>query len=57
MPSPVAAAAAVPAPPAGAAADDDAIFARIERLAELKQKGILTEEEFAAKKAELLARL
>jgi hypothetical protein len=26
-------------------------------LAELKQKGILSEEEFAAKKAELLARL
>ena len=35
----------------------DAIFARIERLAELRQKGILTEEEFTTKKAELLARL
>ena len=29
----------------------------IERLAELRQKDILTEEEFAAKKAELLSRL
>jgi hypothetical protein len=29
----------------------------IERLAELRQKGILSEEEFAAKKAELLARI
>ena len=57
-PSPVVAAAPAPAPPpAGLAADDEVIFARIERLAELKQKGILTEEEFAAKKAELLARL
>lgn len=33
------------------------IFAKIERLAELKQKGVLSEEEFATKKAELLARL
>jgi Short C-terminal domain len=33
------------------------IFANIERLAELQQKGILSAEEFAAKKAELLSRL
>ena len=33
------------------------IFAKIERLAELQQKGILSAEEFAAKKAELLSRL
>jgi hypothetical protein len=33
------------------------IFANIERLAELQQKGILSPEEFAAKKAELLSRL
>lgn len=33
------------------------IFGKIERLAELKQKGIVSEEEFAAKKAELLSRL
>ncbi|MCI0755831.1 SHOCT domain-containing protein [Teichococcus vastitatis] len=32
-------------------------LALIERLAELRQKGILSEEEFAAKKAELLSRL
>jgi hypothetical protein len=35
----------------------DDIFTMIERLAELRQKDILTEEEFAAKKAELLSRL
>ena len=33
------------------------IFTKIERLAELHKKGILSSEEFAAKKAELLARL
>ncbi len=33
------------------------IFATIERLAELRLKNILSEEEFVAKKAELLARL
>ncbi len=33
------------------------IFSKIERLAELRQKDILTEEEFAAKKAELLSKL
>lgn len=33
------------------------IFAALERLGDLKAKGILTEEEFAAKKAELLNRL
>jgi hypothetical protein len=47
-----------PAPPAptGSRADDD-VFAKIERLAELRRKDILTEEEYAKKKAELLARL
>lgn len=35
----------------------DEIFAALERLGDLKAKGILSEEEFAAKKAELLARL
>lgn len=57
VPAPPSAVAAAPAPPAGGITDDEVIFARIERLAGLKQKGILTEEEFAAKKAELLARL
>ena len=49
---------ATPAEPAAVPTGSaDEIFARIERLAELRQKGILTEEEFAAKKTELLARL
>ncbi|OWK45347.1 SHOCT domain-containing protein [Fimbriiglobus ruber] len=33
------------------------IFSKIERLAELQQKGIISQEEFAAKKSELLGRL
>jgi hypothetical protein len=33
------------------------VFATIERLAELRAKGILSDEEFAAKKSELLGRL
>jgi hypothetical protein len=55
-PSPVAAASksTVAPPPPGGATD---IFATIERLSELRQKGILTEDEFAAKKTELLGRL
>lgn len=40
-----------------APADNGDIFALIERLADLKQKGILSDEEFASKKAELLQRL
>jgi membrane protease subunit (stomatin/prohibitin family) len=35
----------------------DEIMATLEKLAELKGKGILTEDEFAAKKAELLKKL
>ena len=35
----------------------DDILKTIERLAELRQKDILTEEEFTAKKAELLSRI
>jgi hypothetical protein len=46
---------AAPAPPASLATED--IVKTIERLAELRQKNILTEEEFAVKKAELLRRL
>ena len=56
-PTPAVTAAPASQPPAAGSATDDEIFSRIERLAELKQKGILTEEEFAAKKGELLARL
>lgn len=36
---------------------DEQIFSRIERLAGLRDKGILSEAEFAEKKAELLSRL
>jgi hypothetical protein len=38
-------------------ADQDQVLATIERLAGLKEKGILSAEEFQAKKAELLSRL
>lgn len=55
---------APPAAPASAApggqarpSSDDQIFAKIERLADLRQKNIITEAEFDAKKAELLDRL
>jgi hypothetical protein len=37
--------------------DPSSIVALIEQLAQLKEKGVLTESEFAAKKAELLKRL
>lgn len=54
---PEAAASTVPAAaPAATGANED-IFDKIERLAGLHAKGILTEDEFRAKKAELLARL
>lgn len=46
-----------PAQPHATGAQDGDIFALIEKLAELRQKGILTDEEFSAKKAELLGRL
>jgi hypothetical protein len=52
---PLAGPAAPGAAPAGAAAD--AVLAALERLGELHQRGVLTDEEFAAKKAELLSRL
>jgi membrane protease subunit (stomatin/prohibitin family) len=50
-----AAAAAAPAAPVGLKPDE--VMATIEKLADLKAKGILTEEEFAAKKSELLKKL
>ncbi|WP_102110412.1 SHOCT domain-containing protein [Oceaniglobus roseus] len=49
-----------PEPPASSAhgaLSDDQIFSRIERLADLRDRGILSDEEFSAKKAELLSRL
>jgi hypothetical protein len=45
-----------PAETAGKSPQDD-VFETLAKLGALKEKGILTEEEFAAKKAELLARL
>ncbi len=52
LPSPV-----VASPQAPASASTDGLLTTIERLANLRQKNILTEAEFAAKKAELLSRL
>ncbi|WP_438023527.1 SHOCT domain-containing protein [Sorangium sp. So ce233] len=43
--------------PRSSSAQEADIFAAIERLAELRQKGIITEQEFAAKKTDLLSRL
>jgi hypothetical protein len=45
-----------PAPHAETAQEAD-IFTKIERLADLRRKDILSEQEFSAKKAELLSRL
>ena len=50
-----AAAAAAAQAPAGIKPDE--VMATLEKLADLKAKGILTDEEFAAKKAELLKKL
>ena len=49
------AAAAAAAASAGVKPDD--VMATIERLGELKTKGLLTEEEFNSKKSELLKKL
>ncbi|MCV7028810.1 SHOCT domain-containing protein [Mycobacterium sherrisii] len=46
-----------PRPASGGAEDPAAIVAAIESLAGLHQRGILSDEEFATKKAELLGRL
>jgi membrane protease subunit (stomatin/prohibitin family) len=51
------AAAAAAAAAAPMALRPDEVMATIEKLADLKAKGILTEDEFAAKKAELLKKL
>jgi len=56
-PQPVATAAEPTAAAAGTSSDAGAIIAAIEALAGLHQRGILSDEEFAAKKAELLARI
>ena len=49
--------AAASAAPAPAALRPEDVMATLEKLAELKAKGILTDEEFSAKKAELLKKL
>ena len=46
-----------PTPQGPGPAQESDIFATIERLADLQKKGILSPEEFAAKKSELLGRL
>jgi hypothetical protein len=51
--APAAAAAAA----AASSLKPDEVMATIEKLADLKAKGILTEDEFSAKKAELLKKL
>ena len=48
--------AAQPASPSSGA-DSSSVLALIEQLGQLKEKGLLTDEEFAAKKGELLKRL
>jgi hypothetical protein len=52
---PAAAPASAPSTSPGATSGD--VYQAIERLADLRQKGILSEEEFAQKKAELLSRI
>ena len=51
------AAAVAPAAAASVGVKPDDIMAMLEKLGELKTKGILTQEEFDAKKAELLKKL
>jgi len=51
------AAQAAPAAAATAGVKPDDVMATLEKLGELKAKGILTQEEFDAKKAELLKKL
>jgi membrane protease subunit (stomatin/prohibitin family) len=56
--NPAAHAPAVAAAPAGAVGiKPEEVMATLEKLADLKAKGILTDDEFAAKKAELLKKL
>ncbi|QRM35881.1 SHOCT domain-containing protein [Microvirga sp. VF16] len=56
-PEPGASMAAGAAPPTSPQVSPEDIFATLERLVELHKNGVLTDEEFAAKKAELLARI
>jgi Short C-terminal domain len=54
---PVASMMAGAAPPKASQVHSEDIFSTLERLAELHKKGVLTDDEFAGKKAELLARI
>ncbi len=56
-PTPQQAAPVAPVAAATQAMSPDQVMATLEKLADLKAKGILTEEEFSAKKAELLKKL
>jgi len=56
QPTPATASQAAVSPPPSAEGSGN-LLATLERLAELHQKGVLTEEEFTAKKAELLSRI
>jgi membrane protease subunit (stomatin/prohibitin family) len=56
-PNAPAAPAADAAAPAGAGVKPEDVMATLEKLGELKTKGILTQDEFDAKKAELLKKL
>jgi hypothetical protein len=56
-PEPAGGTAMPPEREAPAGTDADVVLAALERLGDLHQRGILTDEEFAAKKAELLSRL
>jgi hypothetical protein len=53
-PPPAPAPAPAPAPPAASTGGGDALTAEIERLAELRRQGLLTDDEFAAAKAKVL---
>jgi membrane protease subunit (stomatin/prohibitin family) len=44
-------------PPQPAAADSDELINKLKELATLKDQGVLTEEEFSAQKAKILAQL
>jgi hypothetical protein len=46
-----------PAAPAAPAADSDELINKLKELATLKDQGILTEEEFNAQKANILAQM
>ena len=52
--APAPAAAAPPSPSSAADAGGDDVITRIKQLGELRDQGLLTEEEFAAQKAKLL---